>query len=207
MASASTDDTGATDPLTGGVVAQPSKGQPCAECGVVKKRKNMLVSEQHDRMKICVDCMAELKEAAGETVDMDELKKEARAQAQSANFGLRVSAYQEATKAVNDMGLKSTARKRQKALVFASRLAKAIKDGQLWEAFSRAKQRMKAPVEIHEKITEMEKVLDQLRPGDGPYEEALKNLEKLMQEEEEAYDYTCFKGHPEQDRNLRPEQK
>ena len=66
MASAST---GATDPLTGGVVAQPSKGQPCAECGIIKKRKQMLVSEQHERMKICVDCMASQRTAAGLPVD------------------------------------------------------------------------------------------------------------------------------------------
>ena len=75
--------------------------------------------------------MASQRIAAGQTVDMDELKKEARQQAQSANFGMRVSAYQEATKTVDELGLKSTARKRQKALVFASRLAKAIKDGKL----------------------------------------------------------------------------
>ena len=56
---------------------------------------------------------------------------------------------------------------------------------------------MKAAVALHEKIQEMEKALEKLRLGDGPYEEALRTLEKLMQEEEEAYDYTCFKGHPE----------
>ncbi|CAE7210813.1 unnamed protein product [Symbiodinium sp. CCMP2592] len=178
------------DPLTGGVVAQPSKGQPCAECGIVKKRKQMLVSDsdEHGGMKICVDCMAELKLKAGEDVDMDELKKEARWQAQSANAGLRVAAYQEAIKAVQRMNLPSTQRKRQKALVFASRLAKAIQDGKLWEAFSRANQRMKAAVAIHEKIQEMEKALEKLRPGD---------------EEEEAYDYQVFKDHPEQDRMVK----
>ena len=70
-------------------------------------------------MKICVECMAEQRIAAGHTVDMDELKKEAKQQAQSANFGMRVSAYQEATKTVDELGLKSSERNRQKALVFA----------------------------------------------------------------------------------------
>ena len=38
-----------------------------------------------------------------------------------------------------------------------------------------------------------------------PYLEALSTLEALMQEEEEAYDYTCFKGHPDQDRMVKSE--
>eukprot|EP00439_Symbiodinium_sp_Y106_P015657 s6797_g2.t1 len=37
----------------------------------------------------------------------------------------------------------------------------------------------------------------------GPYEQVLQNLERLMQEEEEAYDYECFKGHSEQDRMVK----
>ena len=103
----------------------------------------MLVSEQHERMKICVDCMASQRTAAGLPVDGGEAASPVR------HFGMRVSAYQEATKAVDELGLKSTARKKQKALLVAGKLAKAIKDRKLWEAFSQANQRMKAAVAIH----------------------------------------------------------